>query len=881
MTPFKVWLLNNDIVEKIIIFNGDNVEDFGIFSDEELDLVDSDNTIVSRSMIHSDDSICEVKHKIMKEIECEYGDIYLFCYKKRKINLNQLMSSFTTRESLEQFMKNIDLDGININETFSLGDDEERTLSLKTSLGMHTDDLLFSPNPFHAAKKDVDATSMTVNDGLLLGDEIECNNIYVCLAKDVIRQEETTKSVYFPHLGSVMPHKDTETIDEMYRVYYNRNREIVSTNGIQSFTLEIETHHPRSLNIVFRNLHSDAEFPFIQYNRGFHTDNIYRLYGLSITKNGKRIPLLTKEKIVELANTTTAGQLAIYSHVYNLVIIIDTVGKVRVRGEFKELKAVSEIETMLKIVLNPLFAKYCNYQFHSFDGHKMRMNYQYSTTQSKPVILNNKYVEAIFGKDYRYNRVNNYAKMDKFHTFLYDIYVEHGVRELVTRHKFNKEDAEQLTREFATKNAGAKSTIMSIGNNLMVRVYGLDNVDYVRRLNIYLDAFVLGRGDKNSAKMRYLETTAIDDYEIDDRDDSECIGFSDDEAAAEVSTEVSNEVSAEVSAEVSSEVSANEVRNIWLENNFFTLYRSLVHTLLESIENQERVVKTTDKDSLAKAIQEIAEPVAIFSKISKSVLESLSNDNINASALVQNDKQMLFPRRNLITREDNCEIYSHKMAEEIMLMKRQVETRELVVNDNEFIILESLLKSRDYFVDMVPSENNECMRIVPSYNGWAFFANAKRLEFNATPECSFGPLVYILHDVKKTLYKLSTIKKMLWKAYCVYFEINKPKMVSMMNLKNANFEIEELMMSESYYMTPLDMLVFAETYQLPVIMFSSVDRSWSVLGGKPSDQFFFYDSVPGFQGWPNNVLMNRTFELNAEFASEFEDKIISVRKYLA
>ena len=102
-----------------------------------------------------------------------------------------------------------------------------------------------------------------------------------------------------------------------------------------------------------------------------------------------------------------------------------------------------------------------------------------------------------------------------------------------------------------------------------------------------------------------------------------------------------------------------------------------------------------------------------------------------------------------------------------------------------------------------------------------------------------------------------------------------------MNLKNANFEIEELMMSESYYMTPLDMLVFAETYQLPVIMFSSVDRSWSVLGGKPSDQFFFYDSVPGFQGWPNNVLMNRTFELNAEFASEFEDKIISVRKYLA
>jgi hypothetical protein len=700
-----------------------------------------------------------------------------------------------------------------------------------------------------------------------LGDEIECNNIYVCLAKDVIREGETTKSVYFPHLGSAMPHKDTETIDEMYRVYYNRNREIVSTNGVQSFTLEIETHHPRSLNIVFRNLHSDAEFPFIQYNRGFHTDNIYRLYSLSITKNGKRIPLLTKEKIVELSSTTTAGQIAIYNHVYNLVIIIDADGKVTVRGEFKELKAVSEIETMLKTVLNPLFAKYCNYQFHSFDGHKIRMNYQYSTMQSKPVILNNKYVEAIFGKDYRYNRVNNYAKMDKFHTFLYDIYVEHGVRELVVRHKFNKDDAEKLTREFATKNAGAKTTIMSIGNNLMVRVYGLDNVEYVRRLNIYLDTLVLGRGDKNTVKMRYLETTAIDDYDIDDHDDSECIGFSDDDEE-----EDGDDHNAEAKA---------EVRNIWLENNFFTLYRSLVHALLESIENQERVVKTTDKETLAKVIQEIAEPVAIFSKISKSVLESLSNDHINASALVQNDKQMLFPRRNLITRENNREIYSHKMAEEIMLMKRQVETRELVVNDNEFIILESLLKSPEYFVDMVPSENNECMRIVPYTNGWAFFANTSRLEFMATPECSFGPLVYILHDVKKTLYKLSTIKRMLWKAYSVYFELNKPKMVSMMNLRNANLDIEELMMSESYYMTPLDMWVFAETYQLPVIMFSSVDRSWSVLGGEETDQFFFYDSVPGFQGWPNNVLMNRRFDLNAEFVSEFDDKIISLRKYLA
>jgi hypothetical protein len=137
----------------------------------------------------------------------------------------------------------------------------------------------------------------------------------------------------------------------------------------------------------------------------------------------------------------------------------------------------------------------------------------------------------------------------------------------------------------------------------------------------------------------------------------------------------------------------------------------------------------------------------------------------------------------------------------------------------------------------------------------------------------------MLHQVKNQLYRLSTIKNMLWKAYCLYFGINKAKMVSMMKLKNANLDIEELMKSEAYYMTPLDMWVFAETYKLPVIMFSSVDRSWSVFGGKASDQFFFYESIPGFQGWPNNVLINRTFglsEMNAEFANDFGDKSVSL-----
>jgi hypothetical protein len=839
MNSFKVWLLNNDVVEKIVIFNGDNVEDFGIFSDEELEWVDSDNTIISRAMLHADDSICDIKHKIARELQCNYQDIYMFCYKKRKINLSKLMASFTTRESLQQFMKNIDLDGINVNKTFAVGNDEERVLSLKTSLGMQVDDWLFSPNPFHTTE--ASGQRVSYDDGVLLGDDIECNNIYVCLAKDV---DESLRGLYFPHEAALPPSENMETIHEMYQIYYNRPREIVSNNGIESFTLEIKTDIPLSLNLVFRNLHCDADFPFVQYNRGFHTENIYRLFGLSITKNGKRIPLLNKDKITELAKITTSGEIAIYNMVHNLVIVIDKDGVVKVSGTFTELKKVSELETILKTVLNSLFAKYCNYQFNSFDGHRVRINYQYSTVQPKPVTMNSQHVDAIFGKEYRYKRVAHYAPMSKFKTMLYDTYDKHGSNELVMRHKINQADAAQLTQEFDSKNPGARVMVMNIGNNFMVRVFELDSVDYVRHLNIYLDSLVFGvGGDKTLIKRRYVETMVpkMGDYEIDypEDDNEDGVGFSDDEKENPVAED---------------EEEKRRMRNIWLENNFFMIYRSLALANADGIENQERISKAGSVAQLVRVIKEMMEPVAIFSKISKSVLESLSNDEKNMSALVENERQMLFPKRNLLTREENCEVYAARMAEEFIKMKRSIDSQDLDVHDNEFIVLESLLNSKDYFLDMVASEKNDCLRIVPSDKSWRLFAGTNRLEFLATPECSFGPLVYILHQVKNKLYKLTTIKKMLWKAYNVFFLSDKDKIAA---VTKKGVDVEELMMSEAYYMTANDMEIFAKVYDLPVMLFSTADRSMKKLGGERAREFFFYESTPGFQGWPKNVLIDR------------------------
>jgi hypothetical protein len=254
----------------------------------------------------------------------------------------------------------------------------------------------------------------------------------------------------------------------------------------------------------------------------------------------------------------------------------------------------------------------------------------------------------------------------------------------------------------------------------------------------------------------------------------------------------------------------------------------------------------------------------------------------NASAIVQSENEIMFPKINLVNKEDNRELYARQAAIQILKGKELlnlVVAPELSINSEEFIVVESLLKSSAYFKDMIPSQENECMRVVdPINNGkWPMFAGAKRLEFKKTPECSFGPLVYIMSVTSNNQgYSLPTMRQMLWKAYMHVFqkEDNKTKILSMMKkedkeeligTKTLNEELEELVKSEAYFVTAVDMHVFAEAYGLPIVLFTSSGK-WTLLGSKEKNEdkeFFFYESP--------NVLINRTFRLNemGDFKSEF------------
>lgn len=922
MNAYKLWVINDDRIVDVVVFNGENEEDFSIFSDEEFDLIDSDIGFFSNLMIHADDSIRDIKHKIMKEIECEYGDIYLFCYKKRRINVLAELNKTDTndKQTFTQFIKNLDLDGINTNtclESTEVAFETDCVLSLKTSLGFDNDNnFLFSVNPFHANIL-VDE-NVQADDSMILGKGIEDNNIYMCLAKDVLKKTQLdldlVSKIYFPFLNNnarPSPDSSVQIVDELYLAHYQRTDDMVAKSGICSFRFEMESKTDLSLETLFRNAHCDTAFPFIKLNRGFHSENVYRLYGTNITKSGKRIPMLSKDKISELMNIASGyGHVVFYNSTHDLVVQIDEDGCIAVSADFdNEVKTIFEIETIVKTVVNPLFGKYCNYRFLSFKDSNVRnvnMNYMFSTNIGSSLGLqNNKYMQAVFDKqdngEFRFRRVDRYEKMDKFNTLVFDIYQKHGnvedtVDELVEEHGFLKEDAKKQVVK-PLKHAGLKTNVSKEGSWLTFEVFGLDNVEYVDNLSLYIDSIV--RFMKSGVQIERLTYENINkkmeqlmwSNNQDEYDD--CIGFSDDDDEdlsdeSSIKSVLESDDEDKDDKDNKEEDGRNKMRNVMLENKFSALYWSIAKSLMKSAETQDKIVKIVENTNLSynvkiktlvDILQKITSNHIVFTTLPNKLLDSLNN---NASSVVKSEDEIMFPKRNLVNKEDNRELYARQAAKQILMGKELLKmgvAPELSINGDEFVVLESLLKSPAYFKDMIPSQENDCMRVTdPIQNGkWPMFAGAKRLEFKETPECSFGPLVYIMSVMNNNQgYSLPTMRQMLWKAYLHAFEKedNKTKLLSIMKkedkadmigTKTSNEELEELVKSEAYFVTSVDMHVFAEAYGVPIVLFTSSGK-WSLLGNKEKGegkQFFFYESP--------NVLINRTFRSNemGDFESEF------------
>lgn len=146
----------------------------------------------------------------------------------------------------------------------------------------------------------------------------------------------------------------------------------------------------------------------------------------------------------------------------------------------------------------------------------------------------------------------------------------------------------------------------------------------------------------------------------------------------------------------------------------------------------------------------------------------------------------------------------------------------------------------------------------------------KEVVFHATPYCSFYMMIYIIENVTKARkgktnvnLTVSNIKSVLWGAYKELIDKaddNYAKIESILKtqgkrkLFSGNSTLEQIIASDGYFLSDLDIWVIATKLRLPIVLFSStalkslmdptVKIDWLLMGGTnvQKDKYFFVRS---------------------------------------
>ena len=145
---------------------------------------------------------------------------------------------------------------------------------------------------------------------------------------------------------------------------------------------------------------------------------------------------------------------------------------------------------------------------------------------------------------------------------------------------------------------------------------------------------------------------------------------------------------------------------------------------------------------------------------------------------------------------------------------------------------------------------------------------AREVVFYSTPQCSFSMMIYIIENVirarkgKTTMnVTVENVKTILWNVYRGYLE--KPgyleKIIYILKVQGkkrffvGGASLEQVIASDEYYLTDLDLWVIAQKMQLPIVLFSSTSlkflmdptkkTEWLIMGGNVQvDKYYFVRS---------------------------------------
>ena len=430
----------------------------------------------------------------------------------------------------------------------------------------------FICNPFEFTQEDSTTQKLildnvhTLNNNLLLsGGNMVNNNIYLCLAKDILTYRDLPSVIhtYFPllynkdirnidMLDESRPLLITESklkftplifegVDLLYNIHKNSENKLeYLAKGIRSAQFVIaKCILSKCTDVMFKIYHASKDTPFVKYNPGEGQEKLIRLYANKKNANGTKVPYLTRAKIKNfIKNITPKGHsISIYFEDLNAECSLSEQGDIQVSISFSSAITLKQLNDLLFEKLNPkleVFKEYLGqhgYTIGIFNG------LDHSTTDIKDidynttVYINREFsmkniqgcVSNIFitdgnnlkqGIQGRYKRVSNFNAMTSMEAFIvekqkkgidYQAIIE---QLLIVYPDVNQEEAIQLVGKLASElqidrgvrknvidlkmNPGFSTTFSfdAITSELRIDIKGIDDIQYLDIIPIYIDAIV-------------------------------------------------------------------------------------------------------------------------------------------------------------------------------------------------------------------------------------------------------------------------------------------------------------------------------------------------------------------------------------------------------
>lgn len=616
MNIYKVnYLTGVNRIQKIYVFSGDQDKDLAslfvkepsnsiftkIFNSQELSYIQNQRieVVFSKQSIHYDDAIGIIKAKVNHELKTKSSipEMFMFAMKEYTIQMSIIYNALTLNKKIPltktrvsyffmNIVKDVNGDSIKINlpekDVYTYKDlmdlqIEGKKVFINYPLGkrhiIQDKQYPFICNPFEFHQEDPTTEKIirdniyTLNNNLLLsGGQVSYNNIYLCLAKDILQYRDTasTINIYFPLLytrgirnidllndeqsklieesKSKYTPSIFESVDLFYKINSKSSNKLEYVNkGIKSIQIIIRQMYSLKIpnDVMFKIYHASKDTPFVKYNPGEGQEKLIRLYADKMTSDGKKIPYLSKSKIRNFIKTITprGHSIAIFFEDINAQCIMNEQGDIHVSMVFSEAMSLENLNEMLYEKLNSkleIFQDYLGqhgYTISIFNGlyHNTTdikdMSYQSSVIIKKPFMLNDLKgcVSSVFvlennnikdGITARYKRVANFNQMTSMEAFVVEKqkagndYQDIVEQLIIVYPNLSEEEAINLVGKLASElqvERGVRKNVIDLKENpgfrtefkfdpitseLSLVVSGIDDVQYIDLIPIYLDSLV-------------------------------------------------------------------------------------------------------------------------------------------------------------------------------------------------------------------------------------------------------------------------------------------------------------------------------------------------------------------------------------------------------